>query len=182
MKSNVKAARRYAKAILDLAREQGAGESVRGDMDSLLSLLGAKGELGRLCGDYTLPNSTRARIWRAVFGGRVHALTWRLIEFLEARKRLGLLAEVCRSYGELDDREHKRIKANLTAAFELQPREAGLVSQRIESRTGCAVELRATVDQSLLGGFRLLVGDQLYDVSLSGALEAFRRRAAGAGS
>ena len=182
MKSKVKAARRYAKAILDLAREQDAGAAVREDMDSMQSLVGAKDELGLLCGDYTLPHSARNRILSAVFGGRVHLLTWRLIEFLEARKRLGLLRDVCCAYGELDDREHKRIKANLTAAFQLQPREAGLVAQRIQNRTGCTVELHATVDESLLGGFRLLVGDQLYDVSLSGALEAFRRRAAGAGS
>jgi F-type H+-transporting ATPase subunit delta len=182
MKSNVKAARRYAKAILDLAVEQGGGASVRADLDAIHALLGAKDEMGIMCGDYTLPRSARRRILEAVFGGRVHALTWRLIEFLEGRRRLGLLASICRAYGELDDRARKRIKASLTGAFLLEPREAALVAQRIEGRTGCAVELSATVDESLLGGFRLLVGDQLYDVSLAGALDAFRRRAAGAGS
>ena len=182
MKSHAKAARRYAKAILDLATEQDSRVSVRADLDTIQALLDVQDELRLVCGDYTLPRATRRRILTAVFGGRVHALTWRLIEYIEARRRLGLLGAVCGAYGEMDDRAHKRIKADLTGAFPLQPREAALVAQRIQDKTGCTVQLRATVDAALLGGFRLLVGDQLYDVSLSGALDAFRRCAAGAGS
>jgi F-type H+-transporting ATPase subunit delta len=176
-----RAAGRYARALLDLAGEQGVAEAVRADADRLAALWSESAELAAFAGDYALPRAARRRVLDQIFGGRLHELTWRFVRFLEERKRLGLLGDVCAALGAMDDRRRGRVEAWLDSPFEVPAAETQAIAARLAERIGRTVRIRATVAPELLGGFRLRVEDRLYDLSLAGALDAYRRKAAGMG-
>ena len=73
------------------------------------------------------------------------------------------------------DRAHLRwgeeLKATLTGAEEIDPAVAGQVRALIEEKAGGPVAFETGIDQSLIGGLRLKLGDTVYDGSLSYLLD-----------
>jgi F-type H+-transporting ATPase subunit delta len=175
-------ARRYAKALLDLARERGVQDEVRADLNAIAGAAAASPELAAFLPDYVLPAASRQRALEALFADRVLGLTWQFLQLLEERRRLMVLPGVCVAFCELHDRELGLVHAMLASAFELPEKESGRIVQRMEAATVRKVLLKKSVIPELLGGFRVQVEDRVYDLSLSGALESFRRQASGVGS
>jgi F-type H+-transporting ATPase subunit delta len=170
-----KASRRYARALHDLALETGQVESARADVSALLDARLPSEELNRFLRDYRLPRSTRAEVLDELFAGRVCPLIWRFLRFLESKRRLPLLPDVCKAFQEIDDRQRGIVRGALRSAF---PVEAGLVStieQRLAVRLAADVRLAAAPDPALLGGFCVRVRDTLYDLSLATQLRLLKR-------
>jgi F-type H+-transporting ATPase subunit delta len=176
-----KASRRYARALLDLAADMGTLDAVRGDLDAISSALAGSAELGSFLNEYMLPRASRRRALAVMFEKRLVPLSWRFLLFLEERRRLGLLGDVCRAFRELHDRRQGLLHAKFASAFPVSDRETKQVTTRLQERLRCDVKMSVEVVSSLLGGFRLQVEDRLYDLSLAGALDDFRRQASGAG-
>lgn len=175
------AARRYAGAFLDLAHDWKLIARARANLDAVGRWMADCPELARFCRDYALSMAARRRVLDRIFDGRVHARTWQLLLFLEKRRRLGLLADLCRAFGELHDQRRGVLKGTLASAFTLSETETRAITERACSLTRQTVSLTVGVAPALLGGFRLQVRDTVYDLSLAGALADFRRRAGGAG-
>jgi F-type H+-transporting ATPase subunit delta len=175
-----KSSRRYAAAGLGLAHEEGVGGELLADMDALRTLVSQSPELARFLSDYSIARLERARALDALFRPRVRAFTWRLIRFLEARRRLGSLPEIAAAMREAEDRRAGIHKAEVISAYSLDDRLRRLLAGRIEAKTGGRAELTFLVQPSLIGGFSVQVGDLVYDLSVAGALRAANQRMRGA--
>ena len=176
-----KAARRYAQAFLDLAREEGGLDDAQANLAGLAEVIRACPELAAFLGDYTLPAGKRRAILEETLAPRLHPLTWRLVRFLDDRRRLGLLRDLCEVFHELREREAGVLRGTLESAFALPDAEAAAIRDRLGRKSGGTVALRTSIAPELLGGFRARVGDTVYDCSLATALDAFVRQAGSSG-
>ena len=80
-----------------------------------------------------------------------------------------------RIFDDLWAAERKRLEVRLVSAVELDPEVVKRVGEEIERRTGREIELEAVVDDDLLGGLVLRVGNMICDASVRGKLERLRR-------
>ena len=174
MKLLAPAARRYARALHSLAVEAEAGEAVRGDLALLRRALAGSPELVRFAGDYLVPHGARARALEALFQPRVQALTWRFLRFLESKRRLGILDEIAEVYEQDEEARSGVIRGTVTTAMALDESRLRAVAERAAVQIGQTVTLTAMLDGALLGGYRLLVGDTVYDYSLAARLRTAR--------
>ena len=174
-----KAARRYARALFDLAGETGAQEAVRVDLAALQDCIRQAPRLSGFLGDYLVPRKDRERILRELFAERVQPLTLRGLLFMERKRRLALLDDVCTSYREYDEERRGVLRGRLTSALPLAPEIVDGIDRRISDRVQAQVTLSADTDSRLLGGFRLRVGDMVYDLSVAARLQMLRAVLAG---
>jgi F-type H+-transporting ATPase subunit delta len=164
-------ARRYAKALLEIAREENALDRVGEDLVRMSRTV----ETSALSGVIANPSFTlaeRRAVLDAVLPGQaLHARTVTFLKLLLDKDRFGALADISREYRALADAELGRVRAVVTTATELTPASRDEVASALSRATGKKVVLDTTVDPTLLGGIVARVGDKVYDASLRTRLD-----------
>jgi F-type H+-transporting ATPase subunit delta len=97
------------------------------------------------------------------------------LELLAEKHRLPVIHAIRRAFDELWAKERKRLGVTVTSAVELDPKVVEMVGAEIEKQTGRVVELEAVVDEDVLGGLVLRVGNRVLDASLRAKLERLRK-------
>lgn len=175
MKLRSRAARRYAKALHDLATSTSQLDAVASDMSQLLSNCSASAELQVFLGNYLLPSDRRVAVMTSLFADRCTPLVWRFMRFLEAKHRLGLLMDIAADFQELEETRKGIVRASLASAFGIARDDASDLAKRLGARLGKQLLLETEEKPELLGGCRLQVGDRVYDFSLAAQLRMLRQ-------
>ena len=88
------------------------------------------------------------------------------------------LFRIRRRFDELWSVENKRLEVTVTSAVELDDSVIKQIGDEIEEKTGKTIELTSKVDESILGGLVLQVGNRVLDASIRNRLEKLRREVA----
>jgi F-type H+-transporting ATPase subunit delta len=173
----MEAARVYAEALFDVAKEKGKLDSIGADLAQLADAVEADRDLQVF---FFSPHFSSAEkiegLRRAIEGADPE-----LVNFLELLIEKGRMAEVFRIRRELEKLwkvENKRIDVTVTSAVELDPAVVTKVGEEIERQTGQKVELASRVDDEILGGIVLQVGNMVLDASIRSRLEKLRKSVA----
>jgi F-type H+-transporting ATPase subunit delta len=92
--------------------------------------------------------------------------------------RVGQIEEIHREFERLVAAEERRLRVELTTAYELSDAEARRIVKQIEEASGQAVEASRSVNPDLIGGLVLSVGSMRVDASVRGRLERLRQQLA----
>jgi|GEM_PF-1333574 len=177
MKLSPRVTRRYARAFYDYAFESQCLDQVLADARVLMQAVAQSRELVDFLGDAVMPRSDRRRVLTAVFGDRVHPALWRMILFLEEKRRLAWLGEVCRAMTELWKDAQGVVRMSLYSAFDMTTDEMTAAQNGFQARLVQPVELTTVCRPELLAGVQVLVNDRFYDYSAAGALKMFKKQA-----
>jgi F-type H+-transporting ATPase subunit delta len=168
-------ARRYARALHDLAVANDALADVMADTERLRRGMAVSGELVAFAANYLLPRAARMKVLKALWEEALHPLTWRFIRLLESKRRLGVLDDICAEFVEFEEARRGIVRGRLASAYALAPQEVDDIASHLGRRLGRQVLLQADEERDLLGGYRLRVGDWVYDLSLAARLRMFRQ-------
>jgi ATP synthase F1 delta subunit len=172
------AARRYARALLEVALAQNAADEVRRGLQGANVLLGEHPELRRsLLHPAVGPEKKRALV-EQVWKGE-HALVRRLIVVLAGRERLELLPELERLYSRLWNAHRGVVQAEALTVDPLSEAQRTRLAQALGRLTGREVELTALPAPEILGGLVVRMDGKVYDGSVRGRLRALRERLVG---
>ncbi|TAN37365.1 MAG: ATP synthase F1 subunit delta [Verrucomicrobia bacterium] len=177
---NTVIARRYARALLNLASEQQALDTVRSEMRELHALLRASPELTWLLGRGPLGIETRSEHIRRLLAARVHPLTLRFLLFLNGRRRLALLDTVLTIFEELCDHQDGVVRVQITAAHTLSAAQLTALQGKLAAQLQRPMKTQVAVDAQLIGGFKLQIGDDVQDYSLATQLQLLKQSWLGA--
>jgi ATP synthase F1 delta subunit len=100
------------------------------------------------------------------------------LELLIEKHRMPEIFRVRREFDALWKREQRRIDVTVTSAIELDPAVVAKIGEEIERQTDQRVELTSRVDQEILGGVVLQVGNMVLDASIRNRLEKLRKSVA----
>jgi F-type H+-transporting ATPase subunit delta len=168
------AARRYAQALFDLAQRDGVRAAVEQDLRALAGLLAQSTELRELFEDPILTSERRAHVLRSLLGTRVHELTMRFLLFCVEKRRQHYIAPIIERFQALCDDANGVLHATITVARPLAEDQQRDLLARLRRRTGKEIASRFIVDSSLIGGFRVQLGDHVTDLTLQHQLERLR--------
>ena len=173
------AAKRYTDAVFSIAREKGAFDQWQRDLDVLASLMDDAAAANVL----SSPNVSRVDklglIKSALQGGQTEALN--LATLLLDRGRLAIAPEMANLFRDAALEELGIVVANVTTAVPIDKGAEAAIRQQLSKLVGKQVEIRAEVDESLIGGIVARIGDQLIDGSVSSQLRRLRDRLAAGG-
>lgn len=174
--SNNRAALRYAKAILDLAKEQKITDETYGNMQIVSETMTENTELQTVLGSSIVKSEIKKSALLAIFDGKLNAVSKGLIDVLISNKRIVDLGTVASQFVKLYDAEKGKQIAKVTTAVALNDTLKTQVLNKVKELTGKKAVLENIIDPSIVGGFILRVGDIQYDASIAHKLNVIKRQ------
>ena len=166
---------RYATALFELAREAGAIDAVKADLEGFDALIAESSDLLRLvrspvfsAGEQVAALSAVLR--RAGIGG----LAERFLKLVTTNRRLFAVRDMIRGFGELVADHKGQATAEVTVAEPLKDDHVGALKSALKAVSGKDVDLKVKVDPALLGGLVVKLGSRMVDSSLRTKLNAIR--------
>lgn len=172
--SNTRAAIRYAKAILELAKANNNANAVQQDMILIYKTITENKELEYFIANPVLSNQIKKNALVEVFSSISH-VTNDLFKLLFENKRFELLQEIAHQFIALFDEANGVEVAKVTTAEALTPELETQILQKIASISNKKVTIENTIDPALIGGFILRIGDMQYNASIANKLQALKR-------
>lgn len=170
------AAKRYAKAVFELARDEQSLDEWTHRL-ALVRTLFSDPEVASLLSNPTIPTEKR----QALLAGSPHLLdpeATNLAKLLVESNRVGDAAEIEDEYQRLADQAAGRVRATVTTAVELGEHDRERITSELSKRLNKEVKLLVVVDPRILGGLKLQFGDRIIDASVATRLQQLRRRLA----
>lgn len=171
-------ARRYANALIEVATEADAIDTVSADLDRFVALLEQpENPLGPALYSPVFTAEERERVLDEVLPRlNLHPMSRNLLKLTNDKGRLPLIASIARAYRDLADARAGRVRVRVATAEPLTPQIETEVRMALERLTGKDVLLETSVDPTLLGGMVARVGSTVYDSSLRTRLQTLKRR------
>lgn len=170
------AARRYAEAAFQIAREERAIERWEADLERLRAAL-EEPTLRALVEHPAVPYAQKAGVIRRVVSD-VSEGPLKLVLLMIRRGRPRAIEAMIDRFAELVRRHRGVALAEVRSALPLDDAQREELARRLAELTESKVQLNEVVDESLIGGVTIRIGDQLYDGSVRSRLERLRARLA----
>ena len=167
-------ARPYADALFKASAQQGADLSSTVAWAEELAAIAANPQLRQLADD---PKVTHAQLFDVISGGAGPALPDAARNFLRViieNGRLQALPEVVAQFRSLVNRAGGSSDAVVQSAFPIDDAALAELGVSLEKRFGRKLNLSVQQDQSLIGGIRVVVGDEVLDTSVKARLEQMK--------
>jgi len=172
--SEYRIASRYAKSLLSLADEEGALESVHTDMQMFAELVKENRDFELLLKSPIIMSTKKLAILNLVFKGKVNDLTLKIFDILTKKRREAFLPAIAREFHHQYNFRKGVEEATVTTTFTLDDELREEFKAVITKVSGKDVELTEKVDEALIGGFVIKIGDRQIDDSISARLRALR--------
>ena len=172
-------ARVYAEALFDASKEDGKLDVVREQLGEFADALESSDELQLYFFSPYFSSAEKSEgLGKAIEGAEPELLNF--LELLCEKHRMPVIFRIRRKLEQLWAQENKRLGVTVTSAVELDPTVVEKIGEEIEKQTGQTVELESRVDDGILGGLVLQVGNMVMDASLRNRLEKLRKNVASA--
>jgi F-type H+-transporting ATPase subunit delta len=168
------AARRYADAAFEIGRSDGTLETWERDLTVLRDAL-RDDQLRRLVEHPAVPFAEKERVLRRVLPGMARE-PLSLALLMIRRGRPGAVDAMVDRFDELVRRERGISLAEVRTALPLDDEQRAAIAERLRTLTGDRIEMKEVVDDALIGGVSVRIGDRLYDASVRSRLERLRAR------
>ncbi len=172
-----KIARVYADALFQVAKDRGKLDEIHEQLDQFADALAESRDLQVFFfSPYFSTDEKREGLRKALSGAEPELV--RFLELLIDKHRTPVIFRVRKRFDGLWAEENKVLEVRLTSAVDLDRDVVKRVGDEIERQTGRKIDLDAGVDEEILGGLVLRVGNMVLDASLRNKLEKLRKEVA----
>lgn len=167
--------RRYAKALIQLGKEQGKWEQIGKDLETFVSVFEENEDLNRVLCDPVHDRNKRKEILKKILerlGTDVLCANFLLL--LVEKERIRYLPVIFDIYRRLEDGLAGRLRAKVVAVRELGEDQRGAIQKALEKRFEKQILLEETEDPEILGGVVCKVDGMVFDGSVRTQLEILK--------
>ena len=168
---NLTIARRYAKALLIIGKEDGKAEAYGKELDGFTKLMAKEKELEQAICNPLYSASGRKNVLEAVVGKvGVSKIVASFLLLLFDKGRFDFISDINEFYQKLADELKGVLRASLVSASELSSETVEKIRTTLSKRTGKDIILQVEQDPSLIGGIVSRIGDLVLDGSIKSQL------------
>ncbi|SMO42918.1 ATP synthase F1 subunit delta [Fodinibius sediminis] len=158
-----KAARRYATALLELAKERDELEEILEDIKLVQNTLKDSKELVTFLRSPVIKFDDKAAVLEKLFFDKFQEPTRLFVKLVARKDRINLLDQITDAFIQLYKKHVGIITVDVFVAEEISDEQRQLLHQKLEDKTQKKVELNVTVDASLKGGMAVRIDDTVID-------------------
>ena len=166
----------YAQALLELADARGATDQVAVDLHDISGVIDTQPTLGKYLGDPSISHVQRNEKLDRVFSGKTADVLVGFLKLLNAKGKLASIHGIAKSFQHLLDLRQGNQDVELTVPQRLGDQELEAVRVEISRKIGKHARITQKVDESIIGGLVLKIGDRLIDGSVKSQLESMKHR------
>lgn len=168
---------RYARSLMELARERDQLAAVSEDMALVARVCFGNRDLMTMLKSPVISGDKKDNVLDKVFAGNIGEMTARFMSILVRKGRESMLPEVAHAFGELFRKDQNITVCEVSSAVPLSEESRLRVRAFVEKKyPGQSIALSEKVDPDLIGGVVIRVGDEQYDGSVSRSLNDLRRK------
>lgn len=168
---NLTIARRYAKALLIIGKEDGQAEAYGKELDGFAKLMAKEKELEQAICNPIYGASGRKNVLEAVIGKvGISKIVASFLLLLFDKGRFEFISDINEFYQKLADELKGVLRASLVSASELSSETVEKIRATLSKRTGKDIILQVEQDPSLIGGIVSRIGDLVLDGSIKSQL------------
>ena len=168
--SEYRVAGRYAKSLLELAQEKNILDTVLDDMKSFSKVYAENSSLAHVLSSPVINNDKKQAVLQQLFSKSFNPLSIQFFEIIIRKNREQFLKAIADGFIEQYNALKNITKATVKSATALSDEVLAQITKHIEQQTGKTILLSAKVDEKLIGGLVVQVGDRLFDASIAGKL------------
>ena len=172
--SDIRVASRYAKSLLELADEKGVLEQVHQDMVLFSKTTSETRDFKLLLRNPIIKHDKKLAVLNAIFKGKVTDMTLAFFTIITRKNREAILDQVALEFEKQYNLKKGIQEVSLISATPLTSDLRKELSDLVARQTGKTVQLLETIDQNLIGGFVLRVGDNQIDSSVRTTLRRLK--------
>jgi F-type H+-transporting ATPase subunit delta len=167
----------YSRALFEVARDNDALDRIHEELGQVDEALRDERELRLFFfSPYFSSDEKKDAIGRVVEGGDERLVNF--LRLLAERHRMPVLPRIRRQFDAMWAEENRLLPVSVTSAVELDESLVRDIGERIQEQTGRRVELSSKVDEDVLGGLVVRVGNMVLDASVRNRLEQLRKQVA----
>ena len=171
----VSIARRYARALLEVAQEEKRADEILSELEALQGAIEGSAELQQVVSSPLFSRDQRSQVLRQVAEAMgVKGTTQQFLSLLADRDRTDHISMIVRIYRDLADAAAGRVRALISAPYSLSKKETEALQKALSAATGKTVAVESEEDPSLLGGLVAKVGGVTFDGSIKTQLRHLR--------
>ena len=168
----------YAQALLDNVPDNERAEELAGELDEIVRLLDGIEGFDALLTRAMLTRTQRDELVQRVFAGRVSEPVEAFVTVLGRRNRLEVIRPAAMKFRELLNIRKGLLEVHATTSAPLDEKRRAEIAEMISGQLGSEIILIAHVDEDMLGGIVIRVGDRVFNASLAASIEKLSNRLA----
>jgi len=170
-------AKRYAKALVQLAEEKKVVDNTRADLAAFVEAVDSLPALQKLLASPVFTPENKKAVIKELAGKLgMQPATQRFVEHLAETGRIRHIKEMYEAFQEILAERTNRAMARLTTAAVISPADLAEIKKKLEALTGKQVDIDSRIDASLIGGAKAQIGSTVYDGSIKNQLSKMRNQ------
>jgi F-type H+-transporting ATPase subunit delta len=167
----------YARSLFEVAKEQDLLDTIRDQLGQFADALNDNREVAIFFfSPYFQTSEKKAGLERMISGAE--PIFMNFLQALLERHRMPAIFRIRVAYEQMWEEENRLLPVQVTSAVELDEQTVNSIGERIGQQTGRKIELSSEVDDSIIGGIVLRVGNVILDASIRNRLEQLRKQVA----
>lgn len=171
-------AKRYAKALFELAVEEQQLNEIEADLQQVSKVMEDSSEFKELLPNPLIADQEKVKLILPLFEGKVRQMTVNFLALLGQKKRLSLLPDIVAQFNQMMLVYRNIVEAEVISAVKLSAAQVERIKKQMEELTGKHLLLKERTEHSLIGGFIVKVQDIIIDNSIRHHLDKLRERLA----
>ncbi len=165
----------YSRSLFEVAKEHDALDTIRDQLGEFADALGDDRDLQVFFfSPYFSSQEKEEGIGKLLEGADENFE--RFLELLAERHRMPAIFRIRRAFDSLWAKENQLLEVSITSAVPLDEETVASIGEAVEKQTDRKVQLEAKVDDDVLGGLVLQVGNTVLDASVRNRLERLRKQ------
>ena len=174
---NGKISVRYARALFQLAQEQGCEDAVYDGLARFARNYAlAMAQFNEVLADPIMATEEKVKLMEIAVGEPLHNCLKQFIAFVAEQKREDKMFLIAMKYMEMYRTKHNILRTNVTTATELSEASYDKIKAFIKQAFNADAEIDVKIDPSLIGGFILDIEHTRMDASVAGQLNALKNK------
>jgi len=167
----------YARSLFEVAKEQYLLDTIREQLGQFADALNDNREVAIFFfSPYFQTSEKKAGLERMISGAE--PIFMNFLQALLERHRMPAIFRIRAAYEQMWEEENRLLPVQVTSAVELDEQTINSIGERIGQQTGRKIELSSEVDDGIIGGIVLRVGNVILDASIRNRLEQLRKQVA----
>ena len=166
------AAKTYAQALYDLAKDEGLEKIILSELSVLKNVFSENPDYFKLLSAPDLPKQERCQILDEAFRGEVHPYVLNFLKILTQKGYIRKFPQCCDAYRGLYNEDNGILVVKVVSAVALTAVQTHKLVNKLEATTGKQIDLQCSVDAAMLGGLRLCYDGKQVDGSVKNRLDS----------
>lgn len=175
MNSDQIVAKRYAKALFEITRQNGTAAAVEEQLKALVTAIRGNADLNKFLQHPNIEPTAKHEAIKQAFKGELNESLENLLGILLQRGREQSIEPLYEAFVKISNEELGQADAVVTSPSPLAERDAEAIAKFFGEKTGKTIRVERHIDPSLLGGVQVRIGDRLYDGSLKSKLASLQK-------